>query len=66
MACDMSMAGHIGVEQTLQRIRRRFLWPGVAKDMKNYVQSCLECQKVSKRPMKVALMKMPIIGKPCI
>ena len=64
MAHDMPMAGHMGIERTLQRIRKRFWWPGVAKDVKNYVQSCPECQKVAKRPMKVPLMKMPIIGKP--
>ena len=64
MAHDMPMAGHMGVERTLQRIRKRFWWPGVAKDVKNYVQSCPECQKVAKRPMKVPLMMMPIISKP--
>ena len=64
IAHDVAMAGHMGVERTLQRIRKRFLWPGVVKDVKNYVQSCPECQKGAKRPMKVLLMKMPIIGKP--
>ena len=60
----MPMAGDMGVEGTLQRIIKSFWWPGVAKDVKNYVQSCPECQKVAKRPMKVPLMKMSIIGKP--
>ena len=64
MAHDMPMAGHVGVERTLQRIRKRFWWPGVAKDVKNYVQSCPECQKVAKRPIKVPLIKMPVISKP--
>ena len=54
------MAGHIGVERTLQRIRKSFWWPGVMKDVKTYVQSCPECQKVARRPTKVLLVKMPI------
>ena len=33
------------------------------KDVKTYVQSCPECQKVARRPTKVPLVKMPIIGK---
>ena len=64
MAHDMPMAGHMGVERTLQRIRKSLWWPGVTKDVKTYVQSCPECQKVARRPMKVPLVKMPIIGKP--
>ena len=34
------------------------------KDVKTYVQSCPECQKVARQPTKVPLVKMPIIGKP--
>ena len=64
MAHDMPMARHMGVEQTLQRIRKSFWWPTVTKDVKTYVQSCPECQKVARRPTKVPLVKMPIIGKP--
>ena len=64
MAHDMPMAAHIGVEPTLQRIRKGFWWPAVTKDVKTYLQSCPECQKVARRPMKVPLVMMPIIGKP--
>ena len=64
MAHYMLMAGCIGVERTLLRIRKSFWWLRVSKDVKNYVQSCPEYQKVAKRPMKFPSMKMPIIGKP--
>ena len=64
MAHDMPMVGHLGVERTLQRIRKGFWWLRVTKHVKTYVQSCLECQKVARRPTKVPLVKMPIIGKP--
>ena len=63
MAHDMPMAGHTGVDRTLQRIRKSFWWPRVAKDVKTYVQSCPECQRVAKRPAKVPLVKIPIIGQ---
>ena len=59
----MPMHGHMGVEHTHQRITKRF-WPGVMKDVKTYIQSCPECQKVAKQPTKEPLVEMSIIGKP--
>jgi len=40
-----SIACHQGYLRTLQRARDNFYWPNMAKDVKNYVQCCLECQK---------------------
>ena len=48
MAHDMPIAGHMGVERTLQRIRKSFWWARVTKDVKTYVQSWPECQKVAR------------------
>lgn len=35
--------GHLGVEKTLERIKRTYWFPKMAKFVKKYVQACLEC-----------------------
>ena len=47
MAHSMPLAGHLGSKKTIDRIIRRFYWPGMFKEVKDYCQQCPECQKVS-------------------
>lgn len=35
---------HFGTEKTLQGLRRRWFWPGMAKDVKKHCGECLKCQ----------------------
>ena len=38
-------SGHFGVMRTMEAITRDFYWPTLAKDVKEYVESCITCQK---------------------
>ena len=38
-------AGHLGRAKTIENVKRRFLWPGMRKDVQIYVQSCDSCAK---------------------
>ena len=40
---DAPAAGHQGIEKTLERIRRTYYFPGMAKLIKEYVLSCDSC-----------------------
>ena len=42
---DSRINGHPGFGRTLQGISRLYQWPGLARDVKNYVTSCDVCQK---------------------
>ena len=44
-AHDDKMAGHLGQERTYERIRQRFWWIGMWTKVKEWVQSCEECQR---------------------
>ena len=37
--------GHFSVRKTEGALRRLFTWPGVARDIKKWCRSCVECQK---------------------
>ena len=42
---DAPVAGHLGVERTLELMERSFFWPGMRTEVTNYVRSCAGCQK---------------------
>ena len=44
-AHDSPLAGHFGIEKTLEIVQRRWTWKGLQKDVKDYVQSCVRCQR---------------------
>ncbi len=35
--------GHPGRDKTLAMVKRRFFWPGMTKDVEDYVKSCHRC-----------------------
>ncbi|CAI9714857.1 Hypothetical predicted protein [Octopus vulgaris] len=36
---------HPGIEASLKLISSRFVWPGMNKDVRSWVKSCMQCQK---------------------
>ena len=40
-----STAGHLVTTRTLQKMRRRFYWPGLETDVRNWCRWCLTCAK---------------------
>ncbi|XP_076461743.1 LOW QUALITY PROTEIN: uncharacterized protein LOC143294197 [Babylonia areolata] len=63
-AHESPMGGHQGGKKTLDRIWKQFFWPGMCADVRRFVSSCDQCQKVSPKPQKVPLVKMPLIDTP--
>ena len=64
LAHDSVFAGHLGIAATKKSLLNRFKWPGVTKDIANYVKSCEICQKHAKKKPKTPLGKMEVITKP--
>lgn len=48
-AHDAPMAGHFGRDVTIQRLVGTVWWPGMKKDVANYVRLCSSCQRNKKR-----------------
>lgn len=47
---DVPTAGHLGVSRTYDRVRRRFFWPGLYRDVCRYIAACDLCQRRKSRP----------------
>ena len=43
---------HPGIKRTKERIRSNFYWDGMDKTVKDYVNSCLECQQKARAILK--------------
>lgn len=46
---DNPLAGHFGRARTTELVTRKYYWPGLTQDVKDYVQGCDVCQR-SKAP----------------
>ena len=60
---DALYSGHLGMDRTLQLIQRNFWWPGMRKDVQEYVRTCLSCQR-NKSLNKLPLGELQPIPKP--
>lgn len=42
---DLPFAGHMGFEKTYNRIKKRFYWPNMNKDIQDYINACEPCAR---------------------
>nr|XP_025037655.1 uncharacterized protein LOC112544857 [Pelodiscus sinensis] len=65
LAHEHPWAGHLGTEKTQQKVLQRFFWPGVYQEIKNFCNSCPQCQRSSgTRVPPAPLVPLPVVGTP--
>lgn len=52
---DTITCGHLGIEKTLARIQSYVYWPGMRKDIMDYISKCESCLSVKVVPKKTPL-----------
>ena len=58
-------AGHFGYKRTLARIARYFMWPGMWKEVRQYVRTCGGCQRAARNTnAKAPLQPLPLVSEP--
>ncbi|GFY48523.1 retrovirus-related Pol polyprotein from transposon 17.6 [Trichonephila inaurata madagascariensis] len=57
---DAPTAGHLGFAKTYDRIRKRFYWPGMYRNVIRYVMHCRECQRRKSVPQRPPGRLVPI------
>ena len=58
-------AGHLGHRKVLQMIKKRFVWPLMAKDVTLFCQSCQVCQSCSRASVRKApMVERPVLTEP--
>lgn len=63
---DDPLAGHFGIERTLERIQRKYFWNDITKSVRDHCQSCQVCQlrKPRKHRPYGDLQSLPIPSRP--
>ncbi len=52
-------AGYLEYKKVLQKLSERYYWPGMVKDMNQYIAACYQCQM--KKPMQKINELHPIL-----
>ena len=39
-------SGHRGYQKTVATSRKKYIWPGMKKDIVEYISKCMKCQQV--------------------
>ena len=57
--------GHPGYQKTIRTVRSQFFWPGMKKDVVDYIARCMECQRVKAehRHPTIFLQPLPILER---
>lgn len=56
---DIPLAGHLGIKKTILRVKEKYFWPKLIKDVTDYVKGCDRC-KCMKYPTQIS---RPLMGK---
>ena len=65
MAHDHATSGHMGRRRTSFRVRQRFIWPGMYKDIREFCDGCILCQRRQRpSPAKRAPMVTETTSRP--
>ncbi len=57
-------SGHFGIDKTYDKIRRRYFWPSVYKDVVVHLQNCIPCNMKKLKQAKIPFQDMPIATQP--
>ena len=61
---DDVTAGHLGVAKTYDKIRQRYFWEGMYKDITHWIETCKDCasKKSPKRNATAPMQSIPVEG----
>ena len=62
--CSQFGGGHLGQDKTYEKIRARYYWPNMYKEVRQYVARCDICNARKKKNTHNPIMSMPIPNYP--
>jgi hypothetical protein len=57
---NVAYAGHPGYQKTVAAIKSHYFWPGLKKEITEYIARCMECQKVKAEHRHPAGLLQPL------
>ena len=56
--------GHLNIEKTMRRTQDMYVWPGMKRDVREFINNCATCRVHQNRPVKTSYGEMPIANYP--
>jgi hypothetical protein len=57
---NVTYAGHPGYQKTVAAVKSHYFWPGLKKEIDEYIARCMECQKVKAEHRHPAGLLQPL------
>jgi hypothetical protein len=57
---NVTYVGHPGYQKTVAAVKRHYFWPGMKKEVVEYIARCMECQKVKAEHRHPAGLLQPL------
>jgi hypothetical protein len=57
---NVTYAGHPGYQKTVAAVKSHYFWPGMKKEIAEYIARCMECQKVKAEHRHPAGLLQPL------
>ena len=64
VAHESTFSGHLSAHKVYLKLIQDFFWVGMTKDIANFTQSCIICQRVGFKPKRVPIGEPPIVDAP--
>lgn len=59
------LGGHRGIGNSIEKVQRRYWWPGLTRDVQDYIYRCERCQKQGKpSTIQEPLYPIPVKDEP--
>ena len=61
---DHPVSAHFGMTKTYKRIRLKYYWSGMYRDVENWLKACLSCAQKKRpiHPFEAPLLPIPVAG----
>jgi hypothetical protein len=56
------LGGHFSIKKTLDSIKEKYFWPSMAEDIKHYIETCDNCQRVGKPKKDPTVIPIKVTG----
>jgi hypothetical protein len=57
---NVPYAGHLGYHKTISVVKSQYYWPGMKKEVADFIAKCLKCQKVKAEHKHPACFLQPL------
>jgi hypothetical protein len=56
------LGGHFGIKKTIETIKQKYYWPDMYQDIRNYIETCDQCQRIGRPKTDSSIIPIKVNG----